>query len=147
MARALFRPRATRDEDPESTLEALRAIGAPDSAIEAAEARIRASAERATIEVHDDNAATVQLFDALLSQWRFAGMQGIRVGLDYTAIEPTARMLDVELGPMRFQELRLMESVARQEIALQASKQNGRNAASGSSSKGSRRGAHKGRRR
>jgi hypothetical protein len=51
------------------------------------------------------------LFLAMGSQWRWAGM-GERVGLDYAAIEPTARLAGVELDAQVFAGLRVMEAEA-----------------------------------
>lgn len=59
--------------------------------------------------------ASVGLFFALATQWRYAsaGMAGgFRMGLEYQAIEATARMLRVEVTPDIFDDLRLMESEA-----------------------------------
>jgi hypothetical protein len=59
--------------------------------------------------------ASVGLFFALQTQWRWtsAGMAGaLRMGIDYNAIEPTARMLRVELTDDVFDDLRVMEGEA-----------------------------------
>lgn len=123
MARALYRTRATRPEHDESDVaEEMRALGASDADIEAFHAAEQARSTRDAIEVHEDNLETVLLFDALGSQWRFAGLQAVRIGLDYGAIEPTARMLGVEMTPVRFTEIRLMEQVACRELAKAASR-------------------------
>jgi len=57
----------------------------------------------------------VGLFMALATQWRWAGAGlagAFRLGLDYNAVEPTARMLRVELTPTVFNDLRVMETEA-----------------------------------
>ena len=58
----------------------------------------------------DDEGPAIGLFFALDTQWKTAGMAGIRTGLDYTAIRPAADMLGIELTPRVFLDLRLMEN-------------------------------------
>lgn len=55
---------------------------------------------------------TLRLFMALGTQWRFAGMDGQPMGIDYAAIAPTAAGLGIETTAERFEDLRVMESVA-----------------------------------
>lgn len=59
----------------------------------------------------EDEGPAATLFLSLGTQWRTAG-PGFLIGLDYPAIEPTARMLGIELTPGRFLDLRHMEAVA-----------------------------------
>lgn len=57
------------------------------------------------------------LFFALDTQWRRAGMSGERLGIDYGAVEPTARMMGVEMTPLRLSDLRIMEAAALEQFA------------------------------
>jgi hypothetical protein len=72
------------------------------------------------IELPEELQKPVCLFFALGTQWRHAGMTGLRIGLDYTAIEATARMLDIEMTPQLLVDLRVMEDEA---LATWAEKQ------------------------
>jgi hypothetical protein len=44
-------------------------------------------------------------------------MSGQRLGLDYQAIEPTARMMGIEMTPRILPDLRTMEEAAMAELA------------------------------
>ncbi len=59
----------------------------------------------------------VELFLALSTQWRSAGMAGVRVGIDYAAIEPTLRLTGREGSPELFADLQVMEGAALEEMA------------------------------
>lgn len=100
-------------------------FGAPQSVIESLRERARRMrAEEDSYEIEAVNAAAVRLFIALQSQWRVVVLSNWsraeirRVGLDYAAIEPTARLLGIEVGtptdadPGDFARLRLMEHEA-----------------------------------
>lgn len=50
------------------------------------------------------------LFLALGTQWRWGPVGP--VGLDYQAVEPTARMMGIAAGAAEFSDLRLMEAEA-----------------------------------
>lgn len=57
----------------------------------------------------------VGIFFSMSTQWRWtsAGLAGaLRMGLDYQAIEPVARMLGVDLTGDVFADLQLMETEA-----------------------------------
>lgn len=60
--------------------------------------------------------ASVEVFLASSTQWRFAGMAAAPIGLDYAGVEAAVRGLgrswDVEL----FQDLRVMERAALDEL-------------------------------
>lgn len=64
------------------------------------------------IAVFPDVARAVDAFDALGTQWRtgFAGF----TGLDYSAVEPTLRLLGVERSEWKqlFEDIRVMEAAA-----------------------------------
>lgn len=85
-------------------LRDLKAEGAPPEVI--------AAYTRPPFALWDVNAPVFRLFDALGTQWRCAGMGGARAGLDYTAIEPTARLVKVDLVDGVFDGLRAMEHAA-----------------------------------
>ncbi len=70
-----------------------------------------------------DEGPAIGLFLALQTQWKQAGIAGIRTGLDYGAIEPTARLLGIETGPRLFLDLRLMEDEALRVTAEQVAEQ------------------------
>jgi hypothetical protein len=58
---------------------------------------------------------SVGLFLALGTQWKYvAGGLGppIRIGLDYAAVEPTARGMGINVTPRIFADLRVMEEEA-----------------------------------
>lgn len=55
----------------------------------------------------------IALFFALSTQWRWlGGMAVIRTGLDYAAIEPTARGLELPVTPGLFNDIRTLELAA-----------------------------------
>lgn len=56
-----------------------------------------------------DNWPALQLFVALSTQWRRAGMTGARHGLDYGAIAPTAALVGIETGADLMERLQIME--------------------------------------
>lgn len=75
------------------------------------------SPDSQVIEIGAAEADAVHLFFSLDTQWRRVGMSAARVGLDYSAIEATARMLDLSMSPALFRDLRLMEGEALKEFA------------------------------
>lgn len=52
------------------------------------------------------------LFLALDTQWRFHPMLGVRLGIDYSAIGPTAAAAGLPFTPGMFHDLRVMEAAA-----------------------------------
>lgn len=68
------------------------------------------------VPVWPDMHAGVAIFLSLSTQWRMSsGMAGtFATGLDYQAIEPTARMIGVELSPAVFSDVRALESASLQ---------------------------------
>lgn len=64
------------------------------------------------LEVPAADADAVALFFALATQWRFHAMGGHRIGLDYSAIRPTAELSAIALSPGTMADLRLMEGAA-----------------------------------
>lgn len=65
-------------------------------------------------EVHiaPDEVPILGLFLSLGTQWRWCPISARRLGLDYAAIEPAARMQSTEMTPRLFRDLRLMEQAA-----------------------------------
>ncbi|MFQ3664669.1 MAG: DUF1799 domain-containing protein [Sphingomonadaceae bacterium] len=63
------------------------------------------------LDAHDEG-ASAGLFLALATQWRTGGHAALRTGLDYAAIEPTARLLEIHVGPRTLSDLQLMEAEA-----------------------------------
>lgn len=64
------------------------------------------------VHVAPDEVPVVGLFLSLSTQWRTCPISGRRLGLDYAAIEPAARMQTTEMTPRLFRDLRLMEQAA-----------------------------------
>ncbi len=62
--------------------------------------------------VWPENRGPLELFLALSTQWRHAGVDGQATGLDYTAIPPTAALMGITTTPMLFEDLRDMEQAA-----------------------------------
>jgi len=75
-------------------------------------ARYEQRAAKGDFEVHYDNWDIVRWFLKVQSQWRYAGMNSVRVGLDYTACEAAARMMDIPADQDRFAGLWIMEAEA-----------------------------------
>lgn len=72
------------------------------------------------IELARDEYEVVSLFLALDTQWRRHPMSGARLGIDYTAIEPTARLMGLEAVPGLLPDLRVMEIAALDVLAARA---------------------------
>ncbi len=60
--------------------------------------------------VWPENWPAVQLFVALGTQWRRAGMTGARSGLDYGAIAPTAALVGIEATADTMRRLQILEN-------------------------------------
>lgn len=74
------------------------------------------------IEVFPDTLESVLVFDALGSQWMYAGMSGVPTGIVYASIEPVLRRRKVpaEAWDDVFEDIRVMEAAALQEMHEQA---------------------------
>lgn len=83
----------------------------------------RIERDSAPVELDPDQGDSFALFLALDTQWQFHAMTGLRIGLDYSQVRPTAGMLDIEMTPRRFLDLRIMEHAA---LAAFARKERGR---------------------
>lgn len=73
----------------EQILQAMRAFGAPAHEIERAAQLIEDKAhasEQANFEIHHDNLRSVRAWQRISTQWQYAGMSGVRVGLNYAAV-------------------------------------------------------------
>lgn len=64
--------------------------------------------------VWPDMADSWRLFMAMATQWKTAGMAGLRTGLEYTALPGVAASLGIPfpLEPQTFADLRLLEAEA-----------------------------------
>lgn len=69
------------------------------------------------IEIAAEDADVVRLFLTLSTQWRHHPMAGMRLGIDYLAIAPTAAMMGIDMTPSLFDDLRLMEGAAMAAMA------------------------------
>ena len=70
----------------------------------------RARPDPIELEAEDEGRAAA-LFLALGTQWKWTGM-GVRVGLDYGAIEPAARLLGIAFDRSVMLDLQAMEAEA-----------------------------------
>jgi hypothetical protein len=78
------------------------------------------------IEVWPDTLQSVLVFDALGSQWTYAGAGGVPTGIVYASVEPVLRVRNVpaEDWPQVFEDIREMESAALEEMWRQHEKRN-----------------------
>jgi hypothetical protein len=63
----------------------------------------------ADFEVWPENWDAFRLFCGLNTQWNHVGLAGVRVGLRYEAIEPTARMMGIDVSAAVFAGLQIAE--------------------------------------
>lgn len=103
--------------------------GASEETVEKAQHAMEAAERPFEVDALYEN--ELRLFVALSSQWRWSpeghsvsagGATGFQLtshrrGLDYAAIEPTARMLRIRMTPERFDMLQRMEIAALNELA------------------------------
>lgn len=80
------------------------------AAIERELAKLPPDPQASAIELDREEYAAAGLLLALSTQWQRVGMAAVATGLDYKAIEPTARLLGIELTPAVFLNLRTMEA-------------------------------------
>lgn len=73
------------------------------------------------IEVWPDTERSILVFDALGSQWIYAGMGGVPTGIVYGSVEPVLRVLRVpaEDWSLVFEDIRVLEAAALQEMHRQ----------------------------
>lgn len=73
------------------------------------------------IEVWPDTEQSLLVFDALGSQWIYAGMGGVPTGIVYASIEPVLRVRKVpaEDWSQVFEDIRVMEAAALEEMHRQ----------------------------
>lgn len=64
------------------------------------------------IEIHRADVGTVALFLALRTQWHRHAMTGQRIGLDYSAVRPTADLAFIDITPDTLPSLQAMEEEA-----------------------------------
>lgn len=75
-------------------------------------ARVPEPTEGAHFMVLPENFQAIEVFAACATQWRYAGMTGACVGLDYPAVESIMRMMAVDDPRDTFERLRLIEEGA-----------------------------------
>ncbi|MEE8611640.1 MAG: DUF1799 domain-containing protein [Sphingomonas aquatilis] len=54
----------------------------------------------------------VRLFYRLHGQWRVHAMSGVRLGIDYAAVAPTATLMGIGMTPALFDDIAIMERAA-----------------------------------
>ena len=54
----------------------------------------------------------VRVFLAAATQWRYAGLRAVPVGLDYAGVEAVMRMIQVPASVDLFEDLSIMEAAA-----------------------------------
>ena len=64
------------------------------------------------IEICPDEKDAAVLFLALGTQWRWHPMAGVRLGIEYASIAPTAAACEIAMTPALFVDLRQMEAAA-----------------------------------
>lgn len=77
----------------------------------------RLSSESDAIELAPDEASAFGLFVSLETQWNRHPLSGVRTGINYAAIRPTADMLKIDATPALLFDIRTMEGAALQEFA------------------------------
>lgn len=97
----------------------MRAFGFSDDAIAATLTELTpARPTNEGLDIHPDNGPAMRLFLALQTQWRTIVLSMMsraemrRTGLDYTAIEPAARLLGLTADADVFARLRVLEAEA-----------------------------------
>jgi hypothetical protein len=86
----------------------LAKLGAPEEWRQGWQARRQREAPE-SFEVLPENWDAVRLFARTATQWRLAGMSGVRTGLDYPAVRLVARALKL---PFALEDLQEMEAAA-----------------------------------
>ncbi|MGZ6477659.1 MAG: DUF1799 domain-containing protein [Bdellovibrionales bacterium] len=87
----------------------LSVFGAPQEVLDATKKEIKA------FEVYEDNWTTVELFQALSTQWVWSSGGGA-VGLNYQSIDFLFKLLKIKERVTVFSNLRIMEIAAIQEF-------------------------------
>ncbi|WP_336973413.1 DUF1799 domain-containing protein [Sphingobium aromaticiconvertens] len=83
--------------------------------------RLAGTVERpGQIELSPDEATPFSLFVSLGTQWTRHAMTGMRLGIDYASIRPTADMMDITMTPALLRDIRSMEASALDEFARAA---------------------------
>lgn len=88
------------------------ATGSAAAAIAAIEARRAKARPLDEVEIGPSEFEAVRLFFSLGSQWRVHAMTGLRLGIDYAAVTPTAAMMGMTMTPLLFDDLTTMERAA-----------------------------------
>lgn len=97
----------------DKTLERLRKYASPQKVVEYVRLRGGEDNEPELPGVLVCNWNTVTVFLALSSDWTRVGMIGAFVGIPSPAIESTLRLLGTSLSPEEFEDLKVMEAIAK----------------------------------
>ncbi|MGE0256927.1 MAG: DUF1799 domain-containing protein [Alphaproteobacteria bacterium] len=92
-------------------------MGAPQDLVERWHPDTASDAEISdTLPVLEENWPALQLFCALETQWRTAGIDGMATGIDYAAVEPVARLLSIAVDADLMARLRVLERTTIAEL-------------------------------
>jgi len=69
------------------------------------------------IEIHVDDVPVFSLFLAMGTQWHRHPFTGMRTGLDYAQVRPTADLAEIEIAPGLLPKLQAMELAAIEAFA------------------------------
>lgn len=86
----------------------MQALGAGQDVIAAAMGNMKTAED---FELFEDNVQSARVFDAMTTQWRRGGMDGIPTGLDYAPLPVVMRLCGVKPSERRavFEDVRTME--------------------------------------
>ena len=105
MRRLLLPPSSTRELE-----QSLQKLGATKTQIESWNKTLNPTQDKNPMPIAKQNWHALNLFLLLATQWRIDG--GNPTGIDYSAIAPAAKLADVTLSPVLFEQLRRMEQAA-----------------------------------
>ncbi len=72
------------------------------------------------VSIVPEDRSLVALFFALDTQWHHHPLAGVRMGINYAAITPTAEIMGISMTPAMLFDLRIMESAALSAFARKA---------------------------
>lgn len=73
-----------------------------------------------TVAISPDDSNLVALFYALDTQWNHHPLAGVRMGINYMAVGPTAELMGITMTPGLMCDLRSMEAEALRAFARKA---------------------------
>ncbi|MBL4801957.1 MAG: DUF1799 domain-containing protein [Emcibacter sp.] len=97
----------TKDAVSDKFIADLEKTGAPPEIIKEYQDR---AARNVDFIVHFDNWDIIRLFTSCRTQWRRGGLNGIKIGLDYVAVQVVATARNIELSEDNFMGLQVMEA-------------------------------------